>query len=71
MGFTRITGFSAHDVAMTAAEGVRQSASATTMATARTADITFHRAGLASALANGIQPGPWMNALRELGVNGV
>jgi hypothetical protein len=71
MGFTRITGFSAHDVTMIAAEGQRQSAAAATMSAARTADIVFHRAGLASALANGIAPGPWMNALRELGTNGV
>ncbi len=71
MSFTK-TENAVHNTALTVAEGVRQAAlaAATTMAAARTADIVFHRAGLTSALANGIQPHPWMNALRELGTGG-
>jgi hypothetical protein len=39
--------------------------------TVKAADIAFHRAGPASAKANGIQPGQWILALQELGTGGV
>jgi hypothetical protein len=72
MSATR-TGNATHDNNMTAAEGVRQVAvvGATTQAAMRAADIAFHRTGLASAKANGIQPGQFIAALLELGTGGI
>jgi hypothetical protein len=71
MSFTK-TGVVAHDTTMTVAEGVRQAAQSgtPTAATVKAADIAFHRAGLASAKMNGIQPGQFIVALQELGTGG-
>ena len=61
-----------HDATVNVAESVRQSAAAgASQATIKTAEITFYRAALASAIANGIQPGVFISALRELGTGGV
>ena len=59
-----------HDGTLYAAELARQNAvaAATTQAALRTADINYHRAALASCLAQGIGPGVNMQALKELGV---
>jgi hypothetical protein len=67
------TGNLAHDSAMAAADGTRQVslAAATTQSAARTADITFARAGVTSCKANGINPAQFITQLFELGTGGV
>jgi hypothetical protein len=67
------TGVKAHDDAVLAAEGVRQTALAiaTTQAAATSAAITFFRACVTSAVANGVGTEQFRAALRELGTGGV
>jgi hypothetical protein len=66
------SGHQIHDAIVTAAEGVRQVAvaAAATQAAVNAAEITFHRAALASAKANGIGIEPIVAALRQLGTGG-
>lgn len=66
------TGVKNHDDTCQAAEAVFQAATGpgVTQTTAKSAAIAFHRACLASALANGVQPGVFVEALRELGTGG-
>jgi hypothetical protein len=67
------TGVTAFDSTANVSEGVRQAAVAvaTTQAAARSADILHYRNLLASAKANGIQPGQFIFALLELGTGGL
>lgn len=69
-----ITGLPAHDAALVAAEQTRQVALAgmPTQAAARTADIAYARAALASCKANngGIGATFWQEMLMELGTGG-
>ena len=71
MGATK-TGNATHDSNMIVAEGARQVAQAPGMtpAAVKAADIAWARAGLASAKANGIQPGQFITMLQELGTGG-
>jgi len=66
------TGIKAHDDAVLRAENARQfsTAAATTQAAVISADVTYHRAIVKSALANGVSPAASMLALRGLGVTG-
>jgi hypothetical protein len=66
------TGNKTHDASVLTAEVTRQVAlkTASTQAAARTADIAYFRSVLASAKANGIQPGQFITALQELGTGG-
>jgi hypothetical protein len=66
------SGVRAHDQAQNATEGVRQTAvaAASSQSAVKTAEITFHRAVVKSALANGVSPSASMQALHELGVTG-
>src|SRR5262249_13548750 len=67
------SGHQIHDRTCLVAEGTRQTAVAAAGASQsaiRTAEITFHRAVVASALANNLPvPTTALTALRELGVN--
>jgi hypothetical protein len=66
------TGNKNHDATCTAAEGVRQVASApwASAATIKAADIAFHRSVIAFAQANNLPiPTTSLTALRELGVS--
>jgi hypothetical protein len=65
-------GNKSHDDAVNAAEGVRQVAvaAASSQAPVNSAEITFHRAALASAKANGIGIEPIVAALKQLGTGG-
>jgi len=67
------SGNKSHDDTVNAAEGTRQVAvaAAATQAAVNAAEITFHRAALASAKANGIGIEPIIAALRQLGTGGV
>lgn len=68
------SGVKAHDDTCNASEMTRQSAVAAAtgnQATIRAAEITHYRACLASALANGVQGGVFVDALRTLGTGGV
>ena len=67
------TGNRVHDDAIVTAESVRQAAAVpgATQAAVRTADITFYRAARASAIAQGLSPEPFIQALNDLGVGGV
>ena len=58
-----------HDAAVIAAEGTRQAAvaAASTQSAANTATIAFYRSLYASALANGLDVGPFIFALKTLG----
>jgi hypothetical protein len=64
-------GNATHNAAVSVAEGIRgvTVAAATTQAQATAAEITFYRACLASGLANNVGIGPYLAALRQLGVN--
>jgi hypothetical protein len=64
-------GNSTHNATVSVAEGVRQAAAstATTQAQIIASEITFYRACLASGLANSVGIGPYLAALRQLGVN--
>jgi hypothetical protein len=66
------TGNRTHDASVLAAEVTRQGAlkSASTQPAVRTVDIAYFRSVLASAKANGIQPGQFITALMELGTGG-
>jgi hypothetical protein len=66
------TGIKAHDDAILRAENARQTATAaaSTQAAVISADVTFHRAVVKSALANGVSPAASMLALKGLGVTG-
>jgi hypothetical protein len=69
-----VSGNAAHDATVNAAEAARQVAYAAaghSMAAIKTADLVFHRAAKASAIAHGIQPGIWIEALMELTGSGV
>lgn len=58
-----------HEATCALNEGVRQVAvTGATQAAARTAEIAFHRACLASAQTNNCGTGPFLAALRDLGV---
>jgi hypothetical protein len=59
----------AYDSAVIAAEGVRQAAvtPTTAQATVIAAEITYYRAAVKAALANGVSPSGAMVALRSLG----
>jgi hypothetical protein len=60
----------AHRDAITAAEGVRQTAvaAAATQKAVIVAELAFARACYASAIANGCSPYQWTTMLKELGV---
>jgi hypothetical protein len=60
-----------HDANVVASEATRQVAlkSASTQSAIRTADLLHFRTCLSSALANGIQPGIWLEAIKENGFN--
>lgn len=62
----------AHDDVVTAAESARQGTvtASTAQATVNTAEITYFRAVVKSALKNNVSPAAAMSALRELGVTG-
>jgi hypothetical protein len=62
----------AYDSAVIAAEGVRQTAvaAASSQAAVINAEITFYRAVVKAAIANGVSPSGAMVALRGLGVTG-
>jgi hypothetical protein len=65
------SGNSSHDNAVNAAEGVRQVACAgASQSAAATAEVTFYRSAKASALANGVSPTVFIDALRALGTGG-
>ena len=66
------TGNATHDAATQVAEVTRQAAvaAATTQAQAKTADISFYRTCLASALANNCGATQFIRALQELGTGG-
>jgi hypothetical protein len=66
------SGNGAHSASIVVAEGTRQVALAgtPTMAQAKAADIIFHRACLASAIANGVSTVQFSTALKELGTGG-
>ena len=58
-----------HNDTVAKAESVRQAAvSGATQAAINTAEITFARAGLASAITNSCSTEPWMALLISLGV---
>ncbi len=61
-----------HRANLIAAEQTRQAAAVpgASAATLKAADIAFHRAALASCLANAVSPAQFVTALRELGTNG-
>jgi hypothetical protein len=68
------SGKTAHDATVNAAEGQRQTATAAAgnnQSAVRNADITFHRAFVQSALANGVSPSSSIRALQSLGVTGL
>jgi hypothetical protein len=67
------SGHFVHDQTVNLAEGARQVAvaAASTQAAVNAAEITFHRAALASAKANGIGIEPIVSALKSLGTGGV
>lgn len=67
------SGNKTHDANMQAANNTWQAvvAGTPTQATVRAADIAWAQTGLASAKANGIQPGQFISMLRELGAGGV
>ncbi len=63
-----------HDNTCNASEMTRQSAVAAAIgnaATIRTLEIAHYQACLASAIANGVQSGAFINALRTLRADGV
>lgn len=68
------TGIPAHDNACIKAAGAHQAAMAAggniSASAAKAADLAFHRTCLASAKANSVQPGVFMQALFELGTGG-
>jgi hypothetical protein len=67
------SGKSVHDVAVITAEATRQTAvsTAANQAAARTAEIAFYWAAVASGIANGLDVGPYIRALTDLGTGGV
>jgi hypothetical protein len=66
------SGNKAHDDAVNAAEGTRQVAvaAAVTQAAVNSTEITFYRAALASAKANGVGIEPIVAALKQLRTGG-
>jgi hypothetical protein len=66
------SGNRSHDDLVNSLEGTRQIAvaAATTQAAVNSAEITFYRAALASAMANGIGIEPIVAALKQLGTCG-
>jgi hypothetical protein len=63
-----------HNDTCNLSEMTRQSAVAAAVgnaATIRTLETAFYRACVASALANGVQPGAFLAALRDLRADGV
>lgn len=70
---TSQSGNKTHDDAVAKAESIRQSASVpgTAQATVKAADIGHYRSCLSSALANGINPTCFIQALRDLGTGGM
>lgn len=70
---THQTGNKNHDDAIAKVESARQiavAAAAPAQSTVKTADIAFYRAGLASAIANSVNPSAFGQALRDLGTGG-
>ena len=66
-----LTGNKVHDDTVAKAEGVRQSVTAgSTQAAYVSADVTFYKAVVASALAAGVSTSAAMQALKELGQTG-
>jgi hypothetical protein len=64
------TGNKTHDAAVLAAEAVRQgvvNVAGVSQATANTATVTFYRACLVSKIANGLDAGNEIIALKNLG----
>jgi hypothetical protein len=59
---------SAHRAAIAAAEGARQTAvaAASTQSAIRTAELTYARAGLKSAIANSCDTAPWTTLMLSL-----
>ena len=64
------SGNAVHDSAVVAAEATRQAAMSgvSTQSAANSATVTFYRSLYASALANGLDGGPFLYALKNLGV---
>lgn len=65
------TGKVTHDETVATAEGSRQSAcgvAGVSQATVRAAEQTYYRSALASARAQGVDPGPFIHALWTLGI---
>lgn len=68
-----MTGNKNHDDATAKSESVRQAAvvaAGPTQLSVKAADIAHYRSCLASAILNGVNPGIFMQALRELGTGG-
>lgn len=66
---TNKSGNKAYDDSVSSAEGARQVAvSGATQANVNSAELTFARAGLKAALANGGSPSCWTFMLKHLGV---
>jgi hypothetical protein len=67
-----LSGVKSHDDLVAKAEGVRQAAAVpgASQATLVSADVTFYKAVVNSALANGVSPAAAMQALKELGQSG-
>jgi hypothetical protein len=64
------SGNATHDATIVSAESTRQAAvnvAGATQATVNTATIAFYRSAVSSAVANGLDAGPFIHALRNLG----
>jgi hypothetical protein len=72
MSVTR-TGLASHDSTCNVSEGTRQAAvvAGASQATVRTAEIAHYRACKASAVANGVNPSCFVDALYALGTGGL
>jgi hypothetical protein len=68
-----LSGIKGHDDTVLRAENARQvvAVAGATQAAVMSADVTFHRAVVKSALANGVSPAASMQALKELGQTGL
>jgi hypothetical protein len=65
------SGNGTHDTTVAVAEAARQGAVAgASQSAVRAAEITFYRAAIVSAQANGVNDAQFRTALRELGTGG-
>lgn len=66
---TAYTGNRVHDTTVNNLEGIRQGAVSASMSRAAviSAELMFYRGALASALSNGVNPVPYLEALAEFG----